>query len=174
MKLSKKERTIKYGSYCLIIAVAALLQNVGGLWLEIGGARCFFVIPTVILLVLGEDERTAAFLGLVAGFLWDAVSAAHMGFNCILLMLMCYFAAATVNFWLRNTFWVSVVGAAAGTLIYCVLYWLFVVLPHGGEGAALSLFYFYIPSFIYTSFIGFVLGIAFVPLKQKLNKGYIE
>ncbi|MBQ9516844.1 MAG: rod shape-determining protein MreD [Eubacterium sp.] len=174
MNLSKRDLTIKYTLYCVILAAAALLQNVHGLWFQIGGARCFFVVPAVVLLSLGEDERVAAFMGLFAGFLWDCVSSAHMGFNGILLMLLCYIAATIVNFLLRNTFWVAVVSAIICTFIYCIFYWLFIVLPHGGDGAVLSLFYFYLPSFFYTAAVGFVLGVAFSPLKKKLNKGIIE
>ena len=174
MELSKKDLTIKYSLYCVIIAVAALLQNVHGLWFEIGGARCFFVIPVCVLLSFGEDEKHAAFLGLFAGFLWDAVSVSHMGFNCILLMLLCYIAAAFVNFVFRNTFWVGVVSAAICSFIYCVLYWLLIVLTRGGEGAALSVLYFYLPSFVYTAVAGFVLALVLAPVKEKLNKGIIE
>ncbi|MBR3150274.1 MAG: rod shape-determining protein MreD [Eubacterium sp.] len=174
MKLSKKDLTIKYLSYGVILAVAALLQNVSGLWFEIGGARCFFVVPAAILLSLGEDERNGALIGLFAGFLWDSVSAAHMGFNCIVLMLLCYFASAFVNFVFRNTFWVGFVSAAVATLIYCVLYWLLIVMPRGGDGAALSILYFYLPSFLYTAAVGFFVAIIFSPVKEKLNKGIIE
>ena len=38
MKLTKKQATIKYCVYCLLIVIADLMQNVGGLWFEIGGA----------------------------------------------------------------------------------------------------------------------------------------
>ena len=41
MELTKKQATIKYCVYCLLIVIADLMQNVGGLWFEIGGARCF-------------------------------------------------------------------------------------------------------------------------------------
>lgn len=174
MNLTKKDKTIKYTLYCVILAVAALLQNVHGLWFQLGSARCFFLVPAVLLLSLGEDERVAAFMGLFAGFLWDCVSSAHMGFNCIILMVLCYISATIVNFLLRNTFWVAVVTAAVCTLIYCLSYWLFIVMPHGGDGAAFSLLYFYLPSFFYTAAVGFVLGMAFSPLKKKLNKGIIE
>ncbi|MBE6719622.1 MAG: hypothetical protein E7571_03060 [Ruminococcaceae bacterium] len=174
MGLSKKDLTIKYTVYSLIVVAAALLQNVSGLWFEIGSARCFFIIPAVLLLSLGEDERTAAFLGLFAGMLWDSVSVAHMGFNCILLMLLCYVAAALVNFVFRNTFRVAVASTTIGTLIYCLLYWAVIVMPHGGAGAAFSLIRFYLPCFLYTSAVGFVLAVAFTPLKKKLNKGIVE
>ena len=138
MELSKREKTIKYTFYCVILAAAALLQNVHGLWLQIGGARCFLLVPAVILLSLGEDERTAALLGLFAGFLWDCVS------------------------------------AAIATFVYCLLYWLIIVMPHGGDGSVLSLLYFYMPSFVYTAAVGVVLGMAFSPIKKKLNKGAAE
>ena len=174
MELSKKDKTIKYTLYCVILAAAALLQNVQGLWLQIGGARCFLLVPAALLLSLGEDERTAALLGLFAGFLWDSVSAAHMGFNCIVLMLLCYVAATIVNFLLRNTYWVAVVSAAIGTFIYCMLYWLIIIMPHGGDGSVLSLLYFYLPSFVYTAAVGIVLGMVFSPIKKKLNKGVAE
>ena len=174
MELSKKDKTIKYTLYCVILAAAALLQNVHGLWFQIGSARCFFLVPVVLFLSLGEDERTAAFLGLFAGFLWDCVSAAHMGFNCIVLMVLCYIAAAVVNFLLRNTYWVAVVSAVICTFVYCILYWLFIVMPHGGSGAVLSLLYFYLPSFIYTGAASVVLGMIIIPIKRKLNKGFVE
>ena len=174
MKLSKRDLTIKYTVYGVLIAAAALLQNVSGLWFEIGGARCFFIVPVVVLLSLGEDERNAALLGLFGGLLWDAVSAAHMGFNCIVLMFLCYFAAAFVNFVFRNIFSVAVVSATVGAFLYCVSYWLVIVLPHGGDGAVMSFLWFSLPSFVYTAVIGAVLATALSPLKAKLNKGVTE
>ncbi|MBQ7202745.1 MAG: rod shape-determining protein MreD [Eubacterium sp.] len=166
--------TIKYTFYAVIIAVAALLQNVGGLWFEIGSARCFFIIPVAVLLSLGEDERNAALIGLFAGFLWDCVSVSHMGFNCIVLSLLCYVAAMFVNFVFRSTFWVNVISAATVTFIYCITYWIFIVLVRGGDGAALSFLNFYLPCFLYTSFAGLILTALLSPVKLKLNKGIIE
>ena len=119
MELSKKDKTIKYTLYCVILAAAALLQNVQGLWLQIGGARCFLLVPAALLLSLGEDERTAALLGLFAGFLWDSVSAAHMGFNCIVLMLLCYVAATIVNFLAIPTGWQSSAQQSARLYTVC-------------------------------------------------------
>ena len=83
MDLTRKQKTIKYICCCLLILLADLLQNVSGLLPEIGGARCFLIIPAVIILSFGESEISAALLGLFAGFLWDMSSAVHMGFNCI-------------------------------------------------------------------------------------------
>ena len=170
MELTKKEKTTKYLVYCLVIAVAALFQNVGGLWFEIGGARCFFLIPVCIILGLDEDEKASALLGLFAGLLWDSVSAQHMGYNAVFLMVFCYITSAFVTFILRDTFWIEFIAAAIVSLLYVVIYWLFFVLRKGVDGSAVSFLNFYLPCFVYTVAIMPILYLVLTPLKRKLNK----
>lgn len=172
MQLTKKERTIKYAIYTLIILVSALLQNVAGLWLEIGSARCFFLIPAAVILGINEEERVSAVLGLFAGLLWDAVSSQHMGFNCIFLMLVCYVTSALVTYLFRDAYRVSVISSIGAVGVYCLLHWgLFVALPSGKSGAA-SLGYFYLPCFIYTSVMTLVIALILREIKAHLNKEY--
>ena len=170
MELTKKEKTIKYAVYCLIIAAFSLLQNVGGLWFEIGGARCFFLIPVCVILGIDEDEKVSALLGLFAGFLWDCVSAHHMGFNCIYLMVLCYITSAFVTFVFRDTFWIEFSASAIISFIYVLAYWLIFVLRKGNEGSALSFLNFYFPCFIYTAALMPILYLILTPLKKKLNR----
>lgn len=170
MELSKRERTIKYCVYAVIIAICALLQNVSGLFLQIGEARCFLLVPVAVLLSLDEDEKSAALLGLFAGLLWDCVSAHHMGFNSIYIMLASYVSALLVNRLFRATYWVGYVGAVIFTLLYCVLYWVLFVAFKGGDGAVSSLIGFYLPSFVYTCVVALPLNLLIVPLRKRLNK----
>ena len=102
--MSKRQQTIKYIFYCLIILICDLLQNVSGLFPEIYGARCFLLLPVSIILAMGEDERNGALLGLFAGLLWDLTSGVHMGFNCIYIMLMCFFIS-TCNLHCKKHFY---------------------------------------------------------------------
>ena len=88
--MSKRQQTIKYIFYCLIILICDLLQNVSGLFPEIYGARCFLLLPVSIILAMGEDERNGALLGLFAGLLWDLTSGVHMGFK-FYFSVFCYF-----------------------------------------------------------------------------------
>jgi rod shape-determining protein MreD len=171
MELTKKQRTIKYLVYCLLIAFAALLQNTD-LWFEIGGAHCFFIIPVTVLLGINEDERVSALLGLFAGFLWDTVSAQHMGFNFVYLSLVCYISSALVSYVFRDTFWVAVINAILCTVVYCIIYWFVFVFIKDSHGATVSLGCFYIPSAVYTSVMAVVLALILNPLKRKLNKEY--
>lgn len=169
MQLTKKEKTIKYVAYCAIIVVASLLQNVAGLWLEIGSARCLFLLPVTVVLGISEDEKIAALLGFFGGLLWDTVSAQHMGFNCIYLMLVCYISSALVTYLFRDTYWVSAISSFVATGLYCIIYWLFFVVIGGSKGSAASMWYFYLPCFIYTSVIAMALCWLIREVKAYLN-----
>lgn len=151
MELTKRRKTIKYFVYAGLLLLTALLQNVGGLFPEIFGARCFLLVPVCVLLGINEDERLAAVYGLAGGLLWDMVSAQHMGFNCIYLMFICYFASALVTYVFRNTFLTGLISAFAAVILYCLMYWLFFVLIASRDGAGRALVRFYLPCMIYTA-----------------------
>lgn len=98
MDLSYKQRTLKVVIYLVLTALAALIQNTAGLTLEIGGARCFLLLPVCMILGSGEDERFAAVIALVGGMLWDLSSAVHLGFNAVYMCIMCFFGAALITY----------------------------------------------------------------------------
>lgn len=170
MELSMHQKTVKYIIYCLFIAGAALLQNTPGLFIEIGPARCFLIIPTVVILAMGEKEMAAAILGLVAGFFWDIDSAVHAGFNAIFFMLVCFFAAAVTERVVRNIFVTNMIAAIATAFVYSILYWLFFIIIKGVDGASDSLFTFYLPSAFYTTVVTPIAWFILVPIKRRLNK----
>ena len=170
MELSYKDKLIKFGVYALTILAAALLQNIGGLWFTVFGARCFFIIPVCVLLGLGEDERVAAFLGLFGGILWDMISSGHRLYASIFLTLACYISSALVTFLFRNTYRYGVIAAGVSTLVFTLFYWLFFVVINGDDGRLAALGKFYIPSIVYTAVMSAVLYLIIKPLKAKLNK----
>ncbi|MCR5208531.1 MAG: rod shape-determining protein MreD [Eubacterium sp.] len=150
METAEKKSKIRYALWLVMLLIAALLQNVGGLFPEIGGARCFLLIPVCVMLGINEDERTAAFIGLFGGFLWDSVCSRHTGFNCIYLMFICFIASSLVTYIFRNTFMTGFIACAGATVLYCLLYWLFFILTSGSDGAGTALLRFYIPCAVYT------------------------
>ncbi|MGN0521283.1 MAG: rod shape-determining protein MreD [Eubacterium sp.] len=170
MELTKKQKTIKYFFYCLIILIADLLQNTAGLFPEIAGARCFLLLAVSVFLSIGENEKSGAFLGLFAGLLWDLSSGVHMGFNCIFLMIICFLVSALVNHIARDTFITNILSASFTTILYCLLYWLFFIIIRGVEGAEMTLFSFYIPCAVYTIVISLILWLILKPVKAKLNR----
>ncbi len=170
MYLTKREKTIKYSIFALIIAVGALLQNVGGLWLEIGNARCFFLIPIVILLGIDEDERVSALFGLLAGVIWDSVSVQHMGYNAVFLMLVCYITSSLVTYLLVSTYWVKTISCLVAEFLYVLIYWLMFIVSKGGDGAFWSFGSFYLPCFIYTGVMTLILTGLLDKIVRKLNR----
>ncbi len=170
MDLSYKQRTLKVAVYLLLTAAAALIQNTEGLTLEIGGARCFLLLPVCMILGAGEDERFAAVAGLAGGLLWDLSSAVHLGFNAVYMCIMCFFGAALITYIIRNTFIANFIFSTVFILLYCFLYWLFFIIIKDVRGAELSLFTFYLPSALYTIIATPVIYFSLKPIKRALNK----
>lgn len=172
MKLTKKQMTIKYAVYCLLILLAEIFQNINGLWPTIGGARCFFIIPVVVILSIDEEPRIAALLGLFTGLMWDTLSVQHMGFNLLFFTIVCYILSSLIAYLFRGTFWVQLVGSIIATVLYCLCYWLIFMVVKKSEGSVDSIWYFYLPSMLYTSVMSFLACLVIKPIKSRLNKEF--
>lgn len=169
MELTSKQKGIKTAVYLLIIAFIALIQNTPGLTFEIGGARCFLLLPVCIILATGEDEGLAGALGLFGGLLWDITSAVHLGFNAIFMCIICFICSALVTFIIRNTFIANFIFSAFAVFTYAFLYWLFFIIIKGVIGAELSIIKFYFPSALYTAALFPLLWVCIYPVKTRLN-----
>ncbi len=169
MELTKKQKTIKYFCYFLVIVLADLLQNVSGLFPEIAGSRCFLLLPAAIFFSMGENILAGSFIGLFAGLLWDLSSTVHMGFNCIFIMLFCLIASALTTYITRDTFMANMLMTAVTIVLYCLIYWLFFIVIKGSGNEASVLFKFYLPCAIYTAVLSPVLWLILDPMKKKLN-----
>ena len=58
MELTTHQKTVKYTVYCLVIAVAGLLQNTPGLFWQIGSALCFLQLPVPVSTVMERYIRS--------------------------------------------------------------------------------------------------------------------
>lgn len=168
MELTKKQRTIKYICCFAIILLADLFQNVSGLLPEIGGARCFILLPIAIIFAMGENILSASLIGLFAGLLWDLSGAVHLGFNCIFITVFCLCASILTTYIARDTFITNMVMTVFTIILYCIIYWLcFIVIR--GTGDNKTIFTFYLPCAIYTALISPILWLILDKLKKKLN-----
>lgn len=170
MELSAKRRALKYAVFALFVLISALIQNTPSLSIEIGGARCFLILPVCIILGMGENEAFAAVLGLFGGMLWDMSSAVHMGFNAIFLCVVCFFSSAFVSTVLRNTFFVNMIFTVVAAFLYALLYWLLFIILKGMDGAQMTLFSFYLPSALYTALLSAAVWFVAKPIKRALNR----
>ncbi len=170
MELSSKQRALKTAVYFVLTAAAVLIQNTDGLTIEIGGARCFLLLPVCMILGTGEDELFAAGLALAGGLLWDLSSGVHLGFNAVYMCIVCFFCSALVTYIIRNNFIANFIFSAVFIFLYCLLYWLFFIIIRDVQGAELSLFTFYLPCAVYTLAVTPVIYFSLKPVKKALNK----
>lgn len=153
MELTKKQKTIQYVLYGVMLLAASLLQNTGGLFPTVFSAHCFLLVPLAVALAMQENELEAALIGLFAGLLWDLVSADHLGFNSIFLTAACLFASYAAGHWIRSVYLTDLVFCVFFSLLYSVLYWLlFLVLFENNKNYA-SFWTFYLPSGVYTAVV---------------------
>lgn len=169
MELTRKQKTIKYLCFCLIILLADLLQNTAGLFPQIFGARCFLLLPVAVILAMSEDVFGGTLLGLFAGLLWDLSAAVHLGFNCIYIALICFLSSALVTYIARNTFITNMISSAVTIILYCIIYWLCFIIIKGVDGGEMTLFSFYFPCAVYTGVLSPVIWLILTPIKRKLN-----
>ena len=133
-----------------IIVLVATAQNTLSMVFQIGGARCFIIVPVVVAVGMFENEGTSAFLGLFAGMLIDMVSGVQMGYNAIILCFTALCCSLFVSNIMRSTILTSLIFNSISIVVYVVLYWLFFMIFAGVEDGAKSLFTFYLPSAVYT------------------------
>ena len=154
MELTTHQKTVKYTVYCLVIAVAGLLQNTPGLFWQIGSARCFLLLPVTLLLVMGERELPAALLGL--------------------FMLLCFGVSTVMERYIRSTFVTHMLFALPAPFLYGLLYWLCFILIKGVDGGTNTLFTFYLPCALYTAVVAPILWFLLRPLRQRLNRKALQ
>lgn len=170
MELSAKRKFIKAALSAALVLLSVLIQNTPHLSIEIGGARCFLVLPVCIILGIGENEAFAAALGLFGGMLWDMSSAVHMGFNAVFICIACFLSSAFISVILRNTFITNMIFTVSASFLYALLYWLVFIMIKGMDGAQNSLFTFYLPSALYTAAVSAAVYFAAKHIKRALNR----
>lgn len=93
-----------------------------------------------------------------------------MGFNCIYIMLMCFFSSALVTYIARNIFITNIVSITVTTVLYAFIYWLFFIIIKGISGGEMTLVTFYLPCVIYTLVLTPIIYLILKPIKRKLNQ----
>ena len=159
MELTTHQKTVKYTVYCLVIAVAGLLQNTPGLFWQIGSAHCFLLLPVTLLLVMGERDLHAA---------------KSAGFNALFFMLLCFGVSAVMERYIRSTFVTHMLFALPAPFLYGLLYWLCFILIKGVDGGTNTLFTFYLPCALYTAVVASILWFLLRPLRQRLNRKALQ
>lgn len=148
---AEKKRVIKRRAlYAAVIVAVSLLQNTPGLFPGIFSARAFLLVPAVVCVAMFEGPVAGLFYGLLAGLGWDAAGAQPFALHAVFLTAAGYAAGLLVSGIMRNNLVSAALLGGSALAAYCLVRWLASALMWGTSGLFVSLYRFYLPSFIYT------------------------
>lgn len=102
MTVQTKTKVKRYVAYGLILLLAHILQNSLPIFPEILAVRPVLLISVAVCISMFEGELVGAIAGLLAGALWDTVTATADGYNAFYLMVACAVCGVLLRVFMRN------------------------------------------------------------------------
>ena len=170
MKLTKKNEIKKHIVWVLLLCAAFLLQTTYGFMPHIFHAKLLPLLPLLGCICMAEKEKCAPWYGLFCGLLMDVTSPSMVGYNALILMLICTFIGWVSTNYLRNTLLTNLVMGSVLIFLGQSLYWLFFIEFKQTDGAGLV----YLTVFLPTILMNMILIIPFfflvLAIGRKLKK----
>lgn len=161
-----KYAVIRRFAYTLEILALFVLQETPGLIPAVGGAKPVAVIPAVLAIAMFEEEIPAMLFGLFGGLLVDFGFGSMLGFNGLLLAVVCHVAARmTADLVRTNLLTASIFSVSVGAVLTLLHWACFYVLP-GYQYAGYALARHFLPVFLYTAVL--------TPLAYYFNRALAE
>ncbi len=142
--------TMKWGSYAMLLLLAATLQSIPG-FLQIAGVRPLFILPLCLAVAIYEGEYVGAFFGMAGGFLWDWTAGRIGGLMALGLLAVCFTASLVVELYLRVNFVNFILVSGACSLLMVTMDFLFYYLMPAYSGAMQRYFTVMLPMAVYTA-----------------------
>lgn len=174
MTAKKKIKVKRYCIYILILLSAHIFQNSIRIFPSIFGLRPVLLISAAMCVAMFEGELVGAAAGLIAGGLWDTVTAASDGYNAMFLMLSCAVCGTLVRIFLQNNIITYSIMNAASTVFYFLAYSLFFVTARGIDGAGALLLRYYLPMALYSLLLTPFWYWLIKAVNKKLSSDYME
>lgn len=148
MTETKRKNRIRYLIWCVLILFAFLLQSTDGLCIRISGTAVSFVLPLLTPVCMFEKEKSACWFGLFAGLLMDSISPVMVGYNALMLLILCTCIGFFTTNVVRNTLLTNLIVGSVFIFLYESLYWLFFIQFKQIIGASSVYFTVYLPNII--------------------------
>ncbi len=148
MAKEKKQDIKRNIVWVALLCVAFLLQTTDGLRLSVGNVTFLWVLPVLSCVCMFEKEKLACWYGLFAGLLLDVVSPSMVGYNALVLLLICTFIGWISTNYLRNTLLTNLVMGSLLIFLSESLYWLFFVEFKNTAGASGIYFGKFLPTIL--------------------------
>ena len=156
--------------WALVLCACFLLQTTSGLLPSTYNVKLLPLLTFLTCVCMFEKENFAPWYGLFAGILMDVVSPSMVGYNALILLLMCTFIGWVSTNYLRNTLLTNLLMGAGMIFLSQSLYWLFFVEFKQTVGASGIYFSRFLPTIV----INILLIIPAFFITLAINKRFKE
>ncbi len=140
----KKNQAVRFILYVVIIFICFILATAGDF------RKPLLLIPTALCIASYAREHTAVAAGIICGFLLDIVCGKLLGFNALILMVMCLGMSLLYKHFLMHRWYAFMLLAAAGIFIQGVLDYFFFYAIWDHSNVEYIYFHHILPCCIYT------------------------
>ncbi len=174
MTVQTKTKVKRYVAYAVILLLAHILQNSLPIFPEILAVRPVLLISAAVCMSMFEGELVGAIAGLVAGALWDTVTATADGYNAFYLMVACAVCGVMLRIFMRNNIVTYIMMNTGVTMIYFLSYVLFFITARGIDGGTEMLLRYYLPMSIYSLLLTPLWYVIIRAVNRKFSSNYTE
>lgn len=150
---AKKKNLIRWLIWGVLIVAAFLIQSTAGLNLHIGKVQIYLLLPFLSCICMFEKETYACWFGLFSGFLMDIVSPSMVGYNALIMLLLCTCIGYISTNYLRNTLLTNLAVGVVFIFLTQSLYWLFFIEFKQTAGALATYLSVYLPSILLSAIL---------------------
>lgn len=174
MTVQTKTKVKRYVAYAVILLLAHILQNSLPIFPEILAVRPVLLISAAVCMSMFEGELVGAIAGLVAGALWDTVTATADGYNAFYLMVACAVCGVMLRIFMRNNIVTYIMMNTGVTMVYFLSYVLFFITARGIDGGTEMLLRYYLPMSIYSLLLTPLWYVIIRAVNRKFSSNYTE
>lgn len=148
----RKKDLIKWALYALILFFAFILQTTPR-FLELFGVKPVLILPVMLFIAMFEGEWAGGVFGVVGGLFWDTAADRLLGFNAILMLIICVITGLLVMYLIRANIWNSLLVVLSASLLQGVIDYFFYYLIWDYDFSYLVLLKRILPTTLYTTLI---------------------
>ena len=148
----RKKNGVKWLLYTFLLFLAFILQTTVG-FLQVFGVKPIFILPVMVYISMFEGELAGAVIGIVGGLFWDTAADKLLGFNAIIMMVICVSVALLVMYLVRVNVWNALLFVFAGALLQGLIDFFFYYLIWDYDYSYLILLKKILPTVLYTTLI---------------------
>lgn len=148
----RKKDLIKWALYTLILFFAFILQTTPR-FLELFGVKPVLVLPVMLFIAMFEGEWAGGVFGVVGGLFWDTAADRLLGFNAVLMLVICVITGLLVMYLIRANIWNSLLTVLSASLLQGLIDYFFYYLIWDYDFSHIVLLKQILPTTFYTTLI---------------------